>query len=86
MTLTKVHAHRGASSCTPENTIISYRKAIEFGADFIEFDVHLSKNGKVVVIHDEKSMTKLALAKISDIIINYPGKTKKSSQKYKDDI
>lgn len=45
-------AHRGASGYEPENTLISFRKALELGADGAEFDVHLSKDGKVVVIHD----------------------------------
>lgn len=45
-------AHRGASYSAPENTIAAIRKAQEMGADAIEIDVHLSKEGHVVVIHD----------------------------------
>lgn len=37
----------------PENTMLSFRKAVEMGADWIELDVHLSSDGKLVVIHDE---------------------------------
>jgi glycerophosphoryl diester phosphodiesterase len=44
--------HRGAPFYLPENTIGSFQKAIELGVDFIECDVHLSKDGKVVVVHD----------------------------------
>ena len=46
--------HRGASGYEPENTIRSFKKAVELGADMIEFDVHICKSGEVVVIHDEK--------------------------------
>lgn len=45
-------AHRGASAYAPENTLAAFKKAIELGADGIELDVHLSKDGEVVVIHD----------------------------------
>jgi glycerophosphoryl diester phosphodiesterase len=46
-------AHRGASSHAPENTFAAFGKAIEVGADGIEFDVRLSKDGVPVVFHDE---------------------------------
>lgn len=49
----KVWAHRGASGYAPENTLDAFRKAIEMKADGIELDVHLTKDGEVVVIHDE---------------------------------
>jgi len=45
--------HRGANNIAPENTLKSFQKAIELGADCIEFDVHESKDGKIVVMHDE---------------------------------
>lgn len=45
-------AHRGGSACAPENTIAAFKKAIESGADGVEFDVRLSKDGVPVVIHD----------------------------------
>lgn len=45
--------HRGANGYEPENTLISFEKAIEMGADGIELDVHLSVDGHLVVIHDE---------------------------------
>jgi glycerophosphoryl diester phosphodiesterase len=48
-----VVAHRGFSGAAPENTLAAFRKAIEAGSDMIELDVHLSKDGKIVVIHDE---------------------------------
>lgn len=45
-------AHRGASSVAPENTMAAFREAIAVGADGIEFDVRLSRDGDPVVIHD----------------------------------
>ena len=48
-----VVAHRGFSGAAPENTLAAFRKAIEAGSDMIELDIQLSKDGKIVVIHDE---------------------------------
>lgn len=45
--------HRGAKGYVAENTLASFQKAIDLGADGIELDVHLSLDGKVIVIHDE---------------------------------
>ena len=45
--------HRGASALVPENTLAAFRRAIEDGAEGIEFDVRLSRDGVPVVIHDE---------------------------------
>jgi len=45
--------HRGAKGYEPENTLISFQKAIDFNVDGIELDVHLSLDGKLIVIHDE---------------------------------
>ncbi len=44
--------HRGACGVAPENTRASFLKALELGAEAIEFDVRLSADGRVVVIHD----------------------------------
>lgn len=46
-------AHRGYSGKFYENTMIAFKKAIEYGADGIETDVQLSKDGIPVIIHDE---------------------------------
>lgn len=51
---TYIYAHRGASGYAPENTLDAFRLAAEMGADGVELDVHFTKDGKVVVIHDEK--------------------------------
>ncbi|WP_297501872.1 glycerophosphodiester phosphodiesterase family protein [Thermococcus sp.] len=48
-----VLGHRGYSSKYPENTILAFKKAIEAGADGVELDVWLTKDGEVVIIHDE---------------------------------
>ena len=45
-------AHRGSSALAPENTLASFQKAIEDGAEGIEFDVRLSKDGVPMVFHD----------------------------------
>lgn len=44
--------HRGAPECAPENTLSSFRAAVELGASGVELDVMLSADGEVVVIHD----------------------------------
>lgn len=46
-------AHRGLSSLDPENTIPAFKAAAEYGFDGYEFDVHTTKDGKWVVIHDD---------------------------------
>mgnify|MGYP001225560153 CR=1 FL=1 len=51
--MTKIYGHRGAKGTYPENTLLSFKKAIEHGVDGLELDVHLTKDGEVVVIHDE---------------------------------
>jgi len=44
--------HRGAKAYAPENTLTSFRKAVEMGVDMIEFDVRITKDKYPVVIHD----------------------------------
>lgn len=51
---TRVIAHRGDSDHFPENTLIAFQKALEVGANIIELDIHLSKDGVPVVIHDNE--------------------------------
>jgi glycerophosphoryl diester phosphodiesterase len=47
-----VGGHRGNPAEHPENTLASFRSAIELGVDMVECDVHLSADGELVVIHD----------------------------------
>ena len=49
----KVFAHRGFSGRYPQNTMLAFQKALESGCDGIELDVQLTKDGEVVIIHDE---------------------------------
>lgn len=48
-----IFAHRGVRSTHPENTMIAFQEARRVGAHGIELDVHVSKDGEIVVIHDE---------------------------------
>jgi glycerophosphoryl diester phosphodiesterase len=47
-----VIGHRGAAAYAPENTLSSFRRALDLGADALELDVRLSRDGQVVVHHD----------------------------------
>ncbi len=53
MTNLFIYAHRGASAEAPENTLSAFRRALEAGADGIELDIHLSRDGVPFVIHDD---------------------------------
>ncbi len=52
LTALPIIGHRGNAARAPENTIESFRQAVELGVDALEMDVHLSGDGHVVVIHD----------------------------------
>ena len=45
-------AHRGASGSCPENTLIAFQKALEIGVDEVELDLHSTRDGHLVVMHD----------------------------------
>ena len=49
-----IWAHRGASAYAPENTMEAFRLAHEMGADGVEIDVYFSRDGQIVICHDEK--------------------------------
>ncbi len=68
-------AHRGSSGSYPENTRIAFEKAIEAGVDMIEMDCQLSKDGHIVVIHDER------LARTAGVRGLVKGKTLKQLKK-----
>lgn len=51
---TKIYGHRGASQYAPENSMEAFQLAYEMGADGIEFDVQMTKDGHLVVAHDEE--------------------------------
>jgi glycerophosphoryl diester phosphodiesterase len=50
--LPRLFGHRGAAGIAPENTMASFRQALADGADYLELDVHATRDGVVVVIHD----------------------------------
>lgn len=71
-------AHRGASAHAPENTLSAFDKAIAMGADMVELDVRATRDGHLVVIHDEhvgrltgcaRSVRDMTLAEIKQIQI-----------------
>jgi len=50
--MTQIYAHRGSKGNYPENSMLAFKKAIEAGVDGMEFDIHMTKDGELVVIHD----------------------------------
>jgi len=52
----QIIGHRGAAGIAPENTVKSFKTAIENKVDWIEFDVRATKDGEVVVIHDPNTL------------------------------
>ena len=70
--------HRGAAGYAPENTLLSFQKAIELGCRAVEMDVHLSKDGEAVIIHDAKvdrvtdgkgKVRKMTLAQLRQLVL-----------------
>jgi len=51
--MTYVCGHRGAAGLKPENTLAGIQQALALGVDFVEIDVHLTRDDQVVVIHDD---------------------------------
>ncbi|HSO33672.1 MAG TPA: glycerophosphodiester phosphodiesterase family protein, partial [Labilithrix sp.] len=47
-----LYAHRGASRELPENTLEAFRLALELGADALETDAHMTRDGRIVLSHD----------------------------------
>ncbi len=67
--MTYIVAHRGLSSKAPENTYDSFDLAISKGINYIEFDVQLTKDKKVVIVHDETvDRTSNGLGKVKEIL------------------
>lgn len=52
--MTQIFAHRGSSGTHPENTMVSYIEAERLGADGLELDAQMTKDGELVVLHDER--------------------------------
>jgi len=51
--IVNIFAHRGASGTHPENTLAAFSEALRIGVDGIEFDVHLSKDKELIIMHDK---------------------------------
>lgn len=49
----RIYGHRGYDAKYPENTVLSFKKAFEVGADGIELDVRTTKDGKLIIFHDD---------------------------------
>ena len=47
-----ITAHRGCKGYLPENTLISFKEALDLGADVLEYDVHMTLDGELVIMHD----------------------------------
>jgi len=63
-------AHRGASAYEPENTLRAFERAIQMGATMLELDIHLSRDGYPIVIHDaEVSRTTNCKGQVSDMTL-----------------
>lgn len=70
MSRTVIQAHRGASAYAPENTLPAFRLAREMGADGIECDIHLTKDGRFLVCHDETvDRTSTSQGRICDLTL-----------------
>ena len=61
-----VIAHRGASAYRPENTMPAYALAIEMRADMIEIDLHRTRDGEIVITHDEELSSLGGAGEIAD--------------------
>ncbi len=51
--MTKIYGHRGSKGEYPENTLLSFQKALNDEVEGLELDVHMTRDGEIVVIHDE---------------------------------
>jgi glycerophosphoryl diester phosphodiesterase len=49
----RLYAHRGASAERPENTMPAFQRAVEVGVDALELDVHVTRDAKLIVVHDD---------------------------------
>lgn len=65
------YAHRGASGYYPENTMLAFEKAVELGSNGVETDVQLTKDGHLILIHDEKlNRTTDGIGYVKDYTLN----------------
>ena len=57
----RLYAHRGASAERPENTLPAFERAVEVGADSIETDVHMTRDGVPIIAHDDTALRMAAV-------------------------
>lgn len=74
VTPTHIVAHRGASAEAPENTLAAFERAIELGADMIEFDVRRVSDGRLVISHDPIAGSAHQLPTLEDTLCLTQGK------------
>ena len=65
-------AHRGASAYSADNTLAAYEMAVNMGADYIEIDLQMTKDGKLLTFHNAQQA--VADVTFEDIQLHYPGK------------
>ncbi len=80
----RIIGHRGSAETTPENTLESFREGVEFGAQILELDVHMSSDGEVIVCHDDTvdrttngtgKISNLSLSQLKELDAGYHFKT-----------
>ena len=76
MKLPLIIGHRGVKGIAPENSLSGFKKAVELGIDGVELDVHLTKDGKLIVIHD------MDLKRLTGLRISIKQLTFKELKKY----
>jgi glycerophosphoryl diester phosphodiesterase len=59
-----IYAHRGASAELPENTLAAFARALEVGADAIETDAHMTRDGRIVLSHDPHRIPQQTLEQV----------------------
>src|SRR5690349_20515331 len=83
MAVPLIIAHRGDSAARPENTLSAFKQGLSVGADLIEMDVQLTKDGQVVVLHDvtvnrttdgSGSVREMTLAEVKKLDAGFPTK------------
>src|SRR5215831_5837368 len=63
-----VAAHRGGAALWPENSLLAFRQALALGVDALEFDLHMTADGEVVVMHDATlERTTTASGRVRDV-------------------
>jgi glycerophosphoryl diester phosphodiesterase len=58
----RLYAHRGASAECPENTLPAFQRALELGCDALEMDVHVTRDGHMIVAHDDDALRMCGVA------------------------